>query len=204
MTRLLLLAALASALACGPGTPEPTAADAAAYFGLADGVERTYVDTNGFTETHELRRVSGVGEREVYERIVRRGGFVQDDLTLQLEATQERGLEVLRYYDCLTLCGDLSEPVRWLPIPVEGGESSQADVTVDVTRNGEPEETREESHQVQVGDEETFTVPAGDFPAFRVLWNISGDDARSLEMVFAPEEGLIVSEGFDGSRFELQ
>ena len=58
------------------------------------------------------------------------------------------------------------------PIPVEGGESSQADVTVEISRNGESESTVDESHQVQVGNAETITVPAGEFEAFRVIWNI--------------------------------
>ena len=195
---------VAGSTACGPGEPELTALDVATYFGLVDGVERTYQDANAFEETHEIRKVSGVGEREVYERIVRRGGFVQDDLTLQLEATVERGLEVVRFHDCITLCGEISTPIAWLPWPIEGGESMQTDVTVDVSRNGTAEETRAESHQLQVGTEEETTVQAGTFPSYPVIWTVTGDVSRSLQMVVAPDEGLIISEGFDGARFELQ
>jgi len=194
----------AGLLGCGPTEEPPTSADVAAYFGLVDGVEHTFVDANAFEETHEFRKVSGVGEREVYERIVRRGGFVQDDLTLQLEASLERGLEVVRFHDCVTLCGELSTPIAWMSWPLEGGESLQTDVTVEVSRNGTVEETRQESHQLQIGNEEDVTVPAGTFPAFRVIWTVTGDASRSLQMVIAPDEGLVVSEGFDGSRFERQ
>lgn len=201
----LVALGLAASAACAPPPEEPTAADVAAYFGLVDGTERSFKGASGLEETHTYTRNGGFGERQVYDRVVRRGGFVEDDLTYQLEATVERGLEILRLYDCVTTCGELSAPIGLLPWPLSGGESQESDVEVEVTRNGEVQETRAEHHAVQVGAEEQVTVPAGTFPAFRVIWSSeANDEGRSVQLVMAPDEGVIVSEGFDGAVFELQ
>lgn len=198
--------ALAPQLACSPAPEEPAAADVAAYFGLVDGAERVFRSENGLEETHSFTRNGGFGEREVYERVVRRGGFVEDELTLRFEASVERGLEILRFHDCVTKCGELSEPIAFLPWPLRGGESLESDVEVTVSRNGEVQETRAEHHAVQVGNEMEHIVAAGTFSAFQVLWSkrVGDEEPRSVQIVVAPEEGLIVSEGFSGGSFELQ
>lgn len=197
---------LVGSLACTPPPEEPTAADVAAYFGLVDGAERVFKNENGQEETHSFTRNGGFGEREVYERVVRRGGFVEDELTFRLEASVERGLEILRVYDCVTRCGELSEPIPFLPWPLKGGESLESDVEVEVSRNGEVEETRAEHHAIQVGSATEVTVPAGTFTAFQVLWSkgVGEEPPRSVQLVVAPDEGLIVSEGFGSGSFELQ
>ncbi len=207
VTSLCAMGALSLAIGCAPPPVEPTAADVAAYFGLSDGAERVFKSSGGLEETHSYTRNGGFGEREVYDRVVRRGGFVEDELTFQLEASLERGLEIVRLYDCVTSCGELSEPIALLPWPMEGGESLESDTSVEISRNGELQETRAEHHAVQVGSEADVTVPAGTFPAFTILWSRSVGDgaATSVQLVMAPDEGQLVSEGFDGAgAFELQ
>lgn len=205
VSSLSLTSALVLLGACAPPPEEPTAADVAAYFGLVDGAERVFKADSGLEETHTYTRNGGFGEREVYDRVVRRGGFVEDDLTFQLEATVERGLEILRLYDCVTKCGELSAPIALLPWPMEGGEALESTVSVEESLNGEVQETRSEHHAIQVGAASDVTVPAGTFSAFQVIWSrTAGDDGQSVQLVIAPDEGFIVSEGFDGTAFELQ
>lgn len=203
---LLVVTAGAPSIGCAPPPDEPTAADVAAYFGLTDGAERVFRSESGQEETHTYTRNGGFGERQVYDRVVRRGGFVENDLTFRLEASLERGLEILRLYDCVTKCAELSEPIAFLPWPLEGGEALESDVEVEVTENGEAVETRSEHHAIQVGAASDVTVPAGTFSAFQVIWSraVGDDAAKSVQLVVAPDEGLLVSEGFDGAKFELQ
>lgn len=205
VSRLSLTSTLVLLGACAPPPEEPAAADVAAYFGLVDGAERVFKAESGQEETHSYTRNGGFGEREVYDRVVRRGGFVEDDLTFQLEATTERGLEILRLYDCVSRCGELSEPIALLPWPIEGGESLESTASVEVSLNGEVQETRSEHHAVQIGTATDVTVPAGTFSAFQLIWSRTVDeDGQSVQLVIAPDEGFVVSEGFDGTSFELQ
>lgn len=191
-------------LACSPPPEEPTAADVAAYFGLVDGAEQVFKADSGQEETHSYVRNGGFGEREVFDRVVRRGGFVEDELTLRFEASVERGLEILRLYDCVTKCGELSQPLAFLPWPLEGGETLEGDVEVEVSVNGAVEETRTEHHAIQVGSATDVTVPAGTFSAYQVVWSksVGEEPAKSVQLVVAPDEGFIVSEGFSGGSFE--
>jgi hypothetical protein len=200
----LTLPSLCLLVACGPPREEPTASDVAAYFGLVDGSERVYVGPSSQEETHSYALVPGVGEGLVFDRTARRGGFVQDDLTQRFVVTLEGGLQMTRFLDCLTRCAEAATPLDVLPWPVEGGESVQSEAEVEVTENGETVETRTERHRFQVGSEEDVTVPAGSFPAFRVIWTRTiAEESTSSQFVIAPDEGIIVSEGFDGSSFEL-
>lgn len=202
--RPLVALLLLGAAGC-PGAPEPTAAEVAAYFGLVDGAERVYEDASGLEETHEYERNGGFGEREVYERLVRRSGFLEDEGTFQLEASVERGLEITRLHDCVTRCGELSKPIALLPWPLAGGESRESEVEVTLTANGEDEGTRGERHRIQVGAEEEVTVPAGTYRGYRLVWTRTvGEEGDTLELFFAPGEGVVVTEGFDGARFELR
>jgi hypothetical protein len=202
--RALLLLALSFGLLGCPGSPGPTAADVAAYFGLKDGTERVYVNEQGLEETHALQRSAVHGDREIYQRLARRSGFVHDESTFQLEASVERGLEITRFLDCVTRCGELSAPIAFLPWPLLGGESLQSEVELRLEVNGEEQEPRDERHSLQVGTLEERTVPAGIFEGYRVLWTrTAGEDVRTLELFVAPDEGLVVTEGVDGVRFEL-
>lgn len=201
----LAMAALVLLVAgCAPPKEEPTAKDALAYFGIADGKELSFTGAGGLTETHTYEKNNTFAEREAYDRLVRRGGFAEDDSIFTVEATLE-GLQIVRFYECLNLCGEPSEPVKMLPWPVEGGEATETDLTVAVTRNNVDEGTREERHRFQVGSAaEEVTVPAGTFEGFTVLWARTIDgETTSSQFVFVPDVGVVVSEGFDGMRFEL-
>lgn len=196
---ILLLAA-----SCEPAREEPSPEDAAAYFGIFDGLELVYRSDTGLEETHTFERSNAFAHRVVYDRLVKRGGFSQDDAILSLEATLE-GLQIVRFYDCLNRCGVPDAPVAFLPWPIQGGERLESEVTVEVTRNGEPEETRAERHRLQLANQpESVEVAAGSFEGFEVIWQRTIDESTDTALfVVAPEVGIIVSEGFDGVRFEL-
>lgn len=199
---------LAVALSSGCGAPpdEPDAATVAAYFGLDDGASFRYAAENGLEEVHELRQVVGSGEDGlVYDRTVRRGGFVVDDLTLRLRASTTAGLEVIRLYDCVSRCGELSAPIALLPWPVDEGRALESEVTVTLAGSGEEGTSYTERHVVQVGSMSSLTVPAGTFDAYSVLWSreANGEAGRSAAMAFAPEVGFLRSEAFDAIAFAL-
>lgn len=192
-------ALLALVVGCGPG---PTQEELTiAYFALADGRVDTFEATGGLTEEHTWSEEDA--EAHIYERIVRRSGFIDDDTTFQVQAT-DRSMDIVRFHDCITLCGDFTEPIVMLERPLESGASKETTVTVEVTRNGEPDGTREETHRFQVGTEAEVTVPYGTFDGFPVIWSRTIDGtSTSANLVFVPEEGFVVVETFAGVRYEL-
>lgn len=203
--QLLILLFGLSLVACGPAREEPTVQDALAYFGIRDGAEFVYRGVGGLEEVHTFERNLGFGDREAYDRIVRRGGFAEDDSIFTVEATLE-GLSLVRFSACLTSCGEPQEPIDFLPWPLQGGESLQTDVVVSYRTGEEEPVDRAESHRIQVErSTELLSLPAGEFDAFPVLWSRTIDSTTSAaKFWFAPEVGIVVSEGFDGARFELQ
>jgi hypothetical protein len=193
----LVLVVLVSA--CGPGITYVEQTEQ--YFALVDGRTLTFEATGGLAETHEYTLRDD--EERIFDRVVRRSGFIDDDTTLSFQPT-DRALQIVRMHDCLTLCGELSEPIEIAERPLDPGASKTTDVTVEVTRNGVSEGTRTESHVFQVGEEEEITVPHGTFTAHTIVWSRTVDDvASSASLVFAPEEGFIVVESFAGVRYEL-
>lgn len=195
----LALLALSSSMACGTG---PTYIEQTElYFALADDRTYTYEAEGGLSETHEytLREE----EDRIFDRVVRRSGFLDDDTTFSLQPT-DRALLIVRLHDCVTLCGELSDPIEIAERPLENGASKSTDVTVSVTRNGEDDGTREERHTFAVGEETEVTVPAGTYTAHTILWSRTVDGvASSASLTFAPEEGFVAVESFAGVRYEL-
>lgn len=195
----LALLAVSSLMACGTG---PTYIEQTElYFALADDRTYHYEATGGLTETHDytLREE----EDRIFDRIVRRSGFLDDDTTFSLQPT-DRALLIVRLHDCVTLCGELSDPIEIAERPLENGASKSTDVTVTVTRNGESDGTREERHTFAVGEETEVTVPAGTYTAHTILWSRTVDGvASSASLTFAPEEGFVAVESFAGVRYEL-
>lgn len=203
----LALAALAPAASgCGPSLA--VSEQAANYFNLHDGASFTYEAETGLSETHEYSRAADPDpdDREIFERVARRGGFLEDDGTFTLAVTDDRQVLITRYYDCVTRCGDLSEPVVMFDTwPLEGGQVAETDTLVTLTRNGDPDGTRLESHRFQVGAPSALDIAAGAFEeAFTVVWTrtIEGDSDSSTFTV-APEAGFVVIEPFGGARMEL-
>ncbi|MFZ9889242.1 MAG: hypothetical protein ACO3JL_17245 [Myxococcota bacterium] len=198
--------ALAFSLGCGEPPDEPDAASVAAYFGLEDGLSRRYQAASGLEEEHEFRLVPGsAGDSLTYDRTVRRGGFIVDDLTLRLRVSTTAGLEVTRLYDCVSRCGELSAPIALLPWPLDEGRSLESQVDVTLTGAEAGESTFQEQHVVQVGASSSLEVPAGTFEAFAVIWSrqVEGGQGRSAALSFAPEVGFLRSEAFDAVTFEL-
>lgn len=198
--------AVAVSAGCGAPPDEPDAAAVAAYFGLDDGASRRYVAENGLEEVHELREVPGGAEGSLdYDRTVRRGGFVVDDLTLRLRASTTAGLEVTRLFDCVSRCGELSAPIALLPWPVDEGRALESEVTVTLTGSEDEGTSYIERHVVQVGSLSSVAVPAGTFDAYSVLWSreVDGGSGRSAAMAFAPGVGFLRSEAFDSIAFAL-
>jgi hypothetical protein len=202
---LFVVVTLPLVVACAPPEPEPTGFDVAADFGISDGVSLSYVDSNGLEEAHAWEQAAGADDRAVFDRTARRGGFVYDDGTFQVEASVERGLEIVRFFDCVTRCAEPADPIAFLPWPLEGGESYTTETEVTLSENGNETGTESQRHRFQVGNAESVTVPAGDFEAYAVLWTRTvGEETDSLQLMVVPGTGIVVSEGFDGSRFELQ
>lgn len=191
---------------CGASPDEPDANTVSAYFGLHDGDSRRYAAESGLEEVHELRQVpGGAADTLVYDRTVRRGGFVIDDLTLRLRVSTTAGLEIIRLYDCVSRCGELSAPIALLPWPVVEGRALESEVEVTMTGASDEGASHTERHVVQVGATSPLTVPAGTFDAYSVLWSqeANGGEGRSAAMAFAPEVGFLRSEAFDAIMFEL-
>ena len=188
-------------LACPPKA-DPRIAGALSL-GLYDGAEFTYIGPGGLEEVHAYTRNTDDEERYVYERVARRSGFVVDDATFTLEVTDST-LDIIRYYDCLTLCGELSEPVTLFPWPLDPGDISESTVTVSLARNGEDEGTREERHRVTVGEEVEVELPAGTFTGHDVLWTRTIDEqTETASLFFIPDVGFGSVEAFDGATYEL-
>jgi len=194
-----LFAVLSTAAGCGPGVTYIEQTEQ--YFALVDDRTLTYEATGGLAETHAYTLRDD--EERIFDRVVRRSGFIDDDTTLSFQPT-DRALQIVRLHDCLTLCGELSAPIEVAERPLDPGASKTSEVTVDVMRNGEADGTRSESHVFQVGEEAEVTVPHGTFTAHTILWSRTVDGvSSSASLVFAPEEGFIVVETFAGVRYEL-
>jgi hypothetical protein len=197
-----LLSLVLASLACAPPPEAPTAADAAAYFGLVDGASFTFEGGN-VTETHAFDRDTAVAaEREVYRRTVTRGGFVQPDGTMFLEATLD-GLFIVRFFDCISECGEPAEPFPVMAFPVEERERLEGEFDVEVTDNGEPVETRTESHAFQASTFAEVTVPAGTFNAVELVWSRDvGGETSTVNLSFVPDVGFVKITNADGAVIE--
>lgn len=205
---LLLVAASLVSLAACPGPPDPTAADAAAYLGLGEGVTHGYQVGQGITETHEVSASSIIPAEGslVFDVVAKQNGFVTDatqDRTLAIEVDVDVA-RVRRLYDCVVRCGELSAPVALFAIPFDEGEQQQTAVDVSVSENNGAPVVVSETHTVLVGGETDVTVPAGEFTGTTVSWTRARDGATDTAiLVVVPEVGVVRWDGFDGSRLEL-
>ncbi|MCP4500607.1 MAG: hypothetical protein GY822_11665 [Deltaproteobacteria bacterium] len=200
--QLVLGACAASfAMACVEG---PTALEGAAYFGLSDGAEHSYIRSNGLTEIHSYERVSETEEEEVFERIARSGGFIVDDRTLTLEATAD-GLYITRLHDCVTLCGELSKDLLLFNWPIDDNVTLEQSIDVTVTRNNVDEGAHTEDHRVVIGSEEERSINGTTYLGFDALWTRTiDDDVQSARLFVVPEVGIASLEGFDGVTLEIE
>lgn len=204
-SRLLPTWAIACCVtACGPAIEAPGPADVAAYFGIADGNRFSYRSENGATEEHTYIRNTTFADKQAFDREVRRGGFLQDDAVITVESTME-GLFLIRFFDCLRQCGTTSAPIPMLSWPLVPGERLSSTVTVTIDRDGAIEQ-EEQTHAFQLaGASETLETAAGEFEGYRVIWTRTMEGVtQTSQLVFVPEVGFVVHEGFDGLRFELE
>lgn len=204
MIRLGSLVALGAAAVVLTGCPEnrPLEELCAEYFGIADGRTFEYQGPS-LSETHTYTRRPGVEDRYIFDRKVTRGGFVEDDTTLSLEATAE-GLKIIRFHDCITKCGEPSESLEMFSFPVNPGDTTDTEVTVDVTENGEAAGTRTEKHRFAVAESSEVTVPAGTFNAYTVIWTRTVDgESATAGLTFAENYGFVSVEPFDGGAYAL-
>ena len=205
--RISSLIFLAAATLLGSSCGGPTITELTAkYFNLVDASTFSYATETGLAEVHDYARDTDEEERQIYNRTARRGGFLQDDATVTLEATEDRNLQITRYYDCLTRCGTLSDPIVMFDAwPLEPGARNESTTLISLTENGEPAGERAETHLFVVGEEEAVTTAAGTFEsAFTVVWTRTIEGvATSATFVVAPDSGFVVFEDFSGQRFEL-
>lgn len=187
--------------ACAPIPEAPTLDDAIAYLGIGEGARFVYRSPAGDEQVHEYQRNTNFGERRAFDRIVRRGGFVQDTEVITLEATQD-GFQLVRFRECFAQCETPDEPIPMWSWPIEPGESRATTVVVALA-NSEGEERREETHRFQVARQlEEVEVPAGTFSGYRVVWTRSwGDDSTLHEWLFVPEVGMVWQQGDDAVPF---
>lgn len=183
--------------ACAPPPAAPTLDDALGYLGVGEGARFVYQSVNGDEQVHEYQRNTNFGERAAFDRIVRRGGFVQDAEVVTLEATLE-GFQLVRFRECFAGCETPAEPIPMWSWPIEPGESSASRVALQISTS-EGESVRDENHRFQVAREsEEVIVPAGTFTGYRVVWTRSFDaTVMTREWVFVPEVGVVWLQGDD-------
>lgn len=192
----------AALLMLGCGSSIPLNEQSAEYFGLMDQAEFVYETEAGQEMQHTYDRTSDDEKMEFF-REATQGGFMLDEQTMILEAT-DTGLQINQFYDCLTRCGQLSEPIPMFQWPLEEGDEERTEVTVELSINGEPSGTVEEVHRFAVGTESTKTLPIGDHSGFEVIWTRTQDGvADSAALFLVPELGFGRIELFSGGDYSL-
>jgi len=195
--------ALLTHLAGCTGGGRPLGELCAEYFGMVDGRTFEYQGPS-LSEIHAYTRRPGIEDRWIFDRKVTRGGFVEDDTTFSVEATAE-GIFIIRYFDCITRCGEPSEPIKVLEFPVNAGDSSETEVELEIMENGAVTETRTEKHRFAVASPAEVTVPAGTFNGFNVVWTRTVDGVSSTAgLVFVENIGFVSVEPFDGGTYALK
>ena len=186
--------------ACGAAIPLNE--QSAAYFGLSDKTEFVYETESGQEMVHAYERTDD-DEIMGFFREATRGGFLLDEQTMIIEAT-DNGLQINQFYDCLSRCGQLSEPVPMFRWPLEEGADERTEVTVDLSINGDPAGSVEEVHRFAVGVETTKSLPIGDHSGFEVFWTRTQDGATDSAALFVvPELGFGLIELFEGGEYQL-
>lgn len=186
--------------ACGPAIPLNE--QSANYFGLKDGGEYQYQNESSQEMIHTYER-SNDDESFIFFREATQGGFIIDEMTMVVEAVDD-GLQINQFYDCLTRCGDPSEPVKMFTWPMEEGDDQRTELTVSVTENGQSSLSREESHRFAVGAETTKNLPIGSSLGFDVIWTRTIDGETDTAALFVvPELGFGELELFSGEKYEL-
>ena len=188
--RGLAAAATVLWLAGCPGPRQPTAADAAAYLGLAAGTTFSYAAGANLTETHDVKTSSILaGDDVVFDVLAKQNGFEVDERTLSIDVGV-KDVKLARFFDCITNCGQPSAPVDFLTVPLKSGQQHQTEVDVVQTHNGNPLPSTHETHTLVVGDESDVTVPAGTFTGFTVAWTRDQDgDVKTSVFVLVPRPG---------------
>lgn len=214
--------ALAFAACKPPAVPGPE--DGASYLGLGKGKTLTYDLGGSLSETHEMKESSLLVEgRLVFDVLARQNGFAVEERTLTLAVGVE-DVQIVRFFDCITRCGQPAEPIPFLALPLDEGQQSEIEVDIALSRNGADEGTVTEKHLFIVGAASDVTVPAGTFPAHTVSWTRTVDgqsesavlrispagvppggfaQARDGDEPPAPGAGIVSWDGFDGSQLRL-
>lgn len=198
--RALLLAPLVLAGCPPPHVPGP--ADAAAYLGMVAGTTATF-QSGPLEATLEMKTSSLLrDEALVFDLLSKESGFVKDDRTFTI-AVGVNETALVRFFDCISKCGQPSEDIPFLAVPLQAGDSVETTVDVVVTEPSEAERTVVETHTLVVGEESAVTVPAGTFTGFTVSWSRVRDDvAQTSRMTIVPDTGIVSWSTFDGA--ELQ
>lgn len=218
-----VLVGLAGLLACAPPA-QPGPEDGAAYLGIAAGQTFRYDAGGNVSETHELKASSVLVEGKlVFDLVARQNGFVVDERSLTLAVGPE-DVQIVRFADCITVCGQPAEPIPFLALPLDDGQQSEIEVEVARTRNGTDEGSVTEKHVFITSGVADVTVPAGTFQAHTVSWTRTREgqsDSAVLRIAPAavsptelrraaerdeppaPGQGIISWDAFDGAQLEL-
>ena len=189
-----------------PSRQPPSAQGTADYFRFSEDFDPVYTRSTGQEEEHDYRVQAEAPDGTLrFQRLASAGGFVEADRTMMFQVDDE-SVSIVEFLDCLNACERLAQPQQILPWPIEGGEVASFDTVVTLIENSQEVGTQSESHRIAVGNAEEFSVPAGDFTGFDVLWTrtIEGESARTARLVVVPDVGFIKIEGWNGATMELK
>lgn len=199
MRHLLPVAVAASFIVVGCGTPTTvTAEQGMAQLGLTPGTTLTYASSTGGTETHE----HGVSDLQLLGATTvgitaKEQGFAVEERSMVV-GVDIAEVTLLRFFNCLTRCATLDQPISFVAWPLEAGATLGGEATVSESSNGEIVQTRVERHRTIIGDLADVTVPAGTFPAYPVSWSRTIVDGTGAEvetttttLQWAPDVGIV-------------
>ena len=175
----------------------------ATYFGLKDQATFRYENMASQEMVQNYEKTDVDEESFVFFREATVGGFMVDDQTMVLEATDDR-LKINQFYDCLTRCGVPTEPDSMITRPMTEGDDEQTDVTVEMTENGQAADSRTETHRFAVGAKRTKDLPVGAYEGFDVIWTrTTGGDTSTAALFVVPELGFGEIQLFTGENYAL-
>ncbi len=192
-----------------PAPPDaPGAEDGAAYLGLVPGKTLTYAAGPGLTEAHALRD-SGVlyGGGLAVDVVATQNGFAEAARTLTWGVDVAQ-VSILRFFDCLSRCGQPDQPIAFLNWPLTAGDVVEGNAAITET-DGDQSSVRIETHRTTVGAVQSVTVGAGTFDAFAISWQRTtetpdgNETSESAALWFVPDVGVVKHETFDGTTLEL-
>jgi hypothetical protein len=192
----------AALLAACPAPHVPGPEDAAAYLGIAAG--STLAFQSGAVEATIEMRASSVlrDEALVFDLLSKESGFVNDDRTFSI-AVSAADARLVRFFDCISKCGQPNTDIPFLAVPLVAGDSFETQVDVKNIVNGQDAGTSVETHTIIVGDEAEVTVPAGAFTGFTLSWSRVRDDVvQTSLMTIVPDTGIVSWSTFDGAELE--